>query len=217
MDLTFYLPQTVSDAITNGGLRSEISFFTSYKNNILPDITKNNVINGLTRYRKFFCIYPDDLIYLRAYLAYPSLAMDNVLIRQGTLTDTQDEADDYTGWKGSGTLKNSLTVGEITSMVVTSENEGEGYNVGDLICLQGESEDDFIRSTGVTWDGYDATLSFASGTTIRQDYNAEACVSSIIERGAGNEYAFWIKETVPLDIASFINNVSRINFLYRSF
>jgi hypothetical protein len=216
MSLTFFLPVNISDLSTNGGIRSGNYFTTAYKNNLLPDINKSEVITGLTRYRKFFVVPEETKMFMRVFFTYPSLALDKVLIHEATASDTQSEVDDYARWKGSGLLKESLTAGSITEVVLTSENEGEGYNIGDLICLIGENGNEYLRCSSVIWDGYEATLSFVSGTSIIQNYDAGTYVSAVVERGSANEYGFWIKETIPMDISSFLNNISRLDFLHRS-
>jgi hypothetical protein len=104
----------------------------------------------------------------------------------------------------------------LASLVVTSENEGEGYNAGDLVRISDGTNEDFIRVLSVAWNGYEATITPVSGTSIGSAYSSGAYVSAVLERGNGNVFAFWFKETIPMDIASYLNNLSRIEFLHRS-
>jgi hypothetical protein len=142
--------------------------------------------------------------------------MDNALIRIATDTDTQADADGYTGWQGSGLLKTAISAGGITSLVVISENTGQGFNPCDLLYLSEGDNFDFIRIRSVTWAGYEATIIPVDNTFIGSDYSTAAYASAIIERGQRDDYAFWFKETIPMDIASHINNLNRLKFLRRN-
>jgi hypothetical protein len=215
MILIFFLPQTINDLDGNGGIRAGVSFYSAYKNNLLPDISKSEVDSGFVRYRKFFAVSDYNISLLRAYLSQPSSAMDNVLIHTATDTDTQVEADDYTRWKGSGILKTSVIAGELASLVVTSENEGEGFNPLDLVIISSGNNKELIRIKSVSWNGFEATITPVNDTFLGSGYSSGAYVSACIERGAVTTPAFWFKETIPRCIASHINNISRLKFFCR--
>lgn len=222
MTTSFYRSRYSNDTEANGGRLALSSYGISFyirngqKNNLLPDVINSEVLSGFERYRKFFLVAEYDIAFLEAYLAYPSSAMDNVLIHAATPTDTQAEADDYTQWKGAGLLKNLVLAGDISFMVVTSENEGEGFNPGDLLRIADDDNNDFLRIKSVSWSGHEATITFMDDSIIGSGYDAGAYVSAVIERGNGNVFGFWFKENIPMDIPSYLNNLSRVEFLHRS-
>ncbi len=210
---TYFKSAIVNDTDSNGGVISGNQITNNQRNNLLPDVMLYEVIAGKTRYRKLFAIPDDPFIILDVFLKSPSLAMDKVLINTGTDDDTQAEADDYTLWKGSGTLKEALSAGMVTSLIVTSENEGEGFNAGDMIRLSDDTNEEFIRILSVTWAGYDATLECEIVTMIGNDYDVGTYISAVLEKGSGDICPLWVKEIVPANCLSYINNISRIKFL----
>lgn len=213
MRINLFKSLKFNDDSDNGGIISETPIISNRKNNVLPDITSEEVSAGLTRYRKIFLVPEIQIPLFKIYLRHPSTSQDQALIRKATYTDTQDDADDYTLWKGSGTLQTSLTAGSISTIVVQSENTGAGFNPLDLIRLSDGTNEDFIRIYSVSWNGAIATLTCPSSSYLSYDFLSGSYVSSCIEKGVIDITAIWLKEVVPVDIAYHRNNINRIRFL----
>jgi hypothetical protein len=213
MYFAYFKSLTVNDSTANGGVISANQIINNQRNNVLPDVLLYEIVAGKVRYRKVFAVPEEPFISLNAFLKRPSLAMDKILIHAGSDDDTQAEADDYDLWKGSGILKEAIIAGLLTTFIVISENEGEGFNGGDYIRISDDTNEDFLRILSVTWDGYEATLECGIDSMIGNDYEAESYVSAIVERGSGETCPLWIKETIPINCLSYIDNISRIKFL----
>jgi hypothetical protein len=214
--LSYFKPLTVNDSIANGGSFSGNPVINYRRNNLFPDVSTEEVIDGYTRYRKFFIIPNEKLTIIQAF-ALPSTADDAMLIRLGTDTDTQAEADDYTGWKGAGALLAALSVGLVTTISVQAEYPGVGFNDNDLIRIGDDENEDFVRVKTVSWSGRIATMTMMPFQYITSSYLIGDNASALVEISALiTSQAIWIKEMIPEDIQSYMNNLTRLTFKGRN-
>lgn len=215
--LSYFKPLTMNDSVANGGGFSGNPVINYRRNNLFPDVSTSEVIDGYTRYRKCFVIPNEKLTILQAF-ALPSYADDGMLIHLGTDTDTQADADDYTGWKGAGNLLAVLSIGLVTTISLQAEYPGVGFNDNDLIRIGNNDEnEDFVRIKTVSWAGRVATLTMMPFQFITSAYSIGDSVSSVLEISALiSSQAFWVKEMVPTDIKSYVNSLTRLTFKGRN-
>lgn len=214
--LSYFKPLTINDSTANGGGFSGVPVINYRRNNLFPDVSTEEVIDGYTRYRKFFVIPNEKLTILQVF-ALPSYADDGMLLHLGTDIDTQADADDYTGWKGAGTLLAALSAGLATTISVQAEYPGIGFNDNDLIRIGDDENEDFIRIKTVAWSGRTATLTMMPFQYITSSYLIGDNASALIEISALiTSQAIWVKEMVPEDIKSYMNSLTRLTFKGRN-
>jgi len=208
--LFFFKSEKVDDSNYNGGHISSQPLIEK-KNELLPTVPLEKAITGTVYYRKFFIIPEYTCPTLRIFLDAPSLANDNCLIQQGTCTDKQSDVIDYTEWKGTGILQDTLDNSiAITSFSVLSKISGQGFNVLDLVRISDGINKDFIRIKSLSWSGNIVTLVFFDDTFINSSYEVGANISACIERGRNNKMSVWIKENIPVEIGMYSNNINYI-------
>ena len=213
LDAHFFHAVKNSDLDDNGGILDISPILTNKKNNLLLDVTPDEVSEGLIRYRKLFLILQRELPFLKIYLSQPSTGSDNLLIHSGTDTDTQEDAESYISWKGSGTLYTPLSAGDITSIVVQSKNEGEGFNPFDIIRLSDGINEDFVRINAVSWVDDIATMTCISDSYLNYDYPVGSYISACIEKGVCSITPIWVKEVIPQDIFYYRSSINRLKIL----
>jgi hypothetical protein len=209
--LSFLKSSVINDGDTNGGIVSNIPIPNYQRNNFLPNVSQPETESGFIRHRKLFVVPDQELIALKC-LILPSTACDASLICQGTEDDTQVDATAYISWKGSGTLRDSLSAGALSSFTIISENEGIGFNPGDLLRIADDNNEDYARLMSVSWNGYIATLTFGILQLVAHDYITGAFVSSCVELSNVTSQALWFKETVYADTGMYINNLNQMIF-----
>ena len=207
-ELKFYKAATVGDTSSNGGRMSANEIADGVKNNVWPDVPQGERLAGSTKYRKvFFKVANDDdtkLINPRLFVETPTPGDDRVLIFPGTQTDVQGDLTGTERQYGGGWLDVNVSIGA-TSIDVNVEAAADAvFQNGDLIRISDKDGVDdasgnveFLRldaTTGVTWNGDKATLTFESGQSLQSGYNAAGTrVSSVIE---------------PADVESYWDNWS---------
>jgi hypothetical protein len=193
-------PANINDTTANGGRMSATDVADGVKNNIWPDVPQAERTAGSVKYRKLFIKIANDddlaLIDPKIFIETHTPGDDTIVMMAGTQTDTQAEADDYTRFYGTGDLDADISSG-VSSIAVNVEpgNASAGDNVfqnGDLIRVSSQDgvdnptgETEFLRldaSTGVSWNGDKATLTFDTGVTLANSYTAaNTRVASVIE------------------------------------
>ena len=214
LDAHFFHAVKNSDLDDNGGILDISPILNNKKNNLLIDVTPDEVSQGLIRYRKLFLIPQRELPFLKIYLSQPSTGTNNLLIHSGTPTDTQEDAENYISWKGSGLIYTALLAGDITSIVVQSKNEGEGFNPFDIIRLSDDTNEDFIRINAVSWNGNIATLTCIPNSYINYNYPVVSYISACIEKGVCSITPIWVKEIIPEDIFYYRSSINRLKCLF---
>ncbi|MBF0213055.1 MAG: hypothetical protein HQM00_05745 [Magnetococcales bacterium] len=209
-DLTVRKSVTVNDTTSNGGKMGLAASVvtTGSKNNVWPDIPEAERVAGSTRWRKLFIRIAPAVTTLasetRVFLEKHTPGDDTIVLawagnRNDSQTDTQAEADDYTTFFGGGDLDANASAGASSITVeVEPGNASSGHAIfhnGDLIRISNKASqsaetgtEEFLRlhaSTGVSWSGNVATLTFASGVTLENAYTTSegTRVQSVIEVG----------------------------------
>jgi hypothetical protein len=195
-ELKYYQPTTINDTTSNGGRMTITEIADGVKNNIWPDVPQGERVNGSTKYRKAFIkvANDDDIILIdpRIFVETHTPGDDRVLIFPGSQTDVQGDITGSERLYGSGSLDVDVLAGD-TTIDVNTESQADGiFQNGDLVRI---SDKDSVNdangsvelllldpSTGVTWSGDKATLTFASGVTLANGFSAaNTKISSVIE------------------------------------
>ncbi len=201
-EIKLYKSATANDTPSNGGVMSTNEVADGIKNNVWPDVPQAERTAGSIKYRKSFIkIANDDDITLvdpRIFIETHTPGDDSIVLMAGTQTDTQAAADDYTRFYGAGDL-NADAIAAATSITVNVESGNESgvgnheiFQNGDLIRISdktsvdaGTGSTEFLRldaTTGVSWNGTVATLTFEAGAELANAYLAvDTRVASVIE------------------------------------
>jgi len=167
-DLKLYKSVTVNDGNSNGGGMSVNEVVSNQATNLFPNVTQAERTAGITRYRKLFTKVHDggnEVLYNhKLWIKKQTPAADSIYIKAGTNSDTQAQADDYTGWLGCGRL-NTLASADSTSIEVLFEDAGIGISDGDYGWLSDSTNEEFVEVSGVSWDSHTATITLTSGLT----------------------------------------------------
>jgi hypothetical protein len=175
-ELKLYKSAIVSDTVANGGRMGTVEITSGVATNVFPNVTQSERTAGITRYRKTYTkVYDassETLYNHKAFIKKQSPADDYVQVKAGTNTDTQAEADDYTGWLGCGKVNASVAL-DSTSVEVLFE-AASGIQAGDKAWLSDGTNEEYLTvssdSTAVTWVGSTATIILTTGTIYA--YNA---------------------------------------------
>ena len=198
-ELKFYRAAVSSDQTSNGGRMSATEVATGVKNNLWPDVPQSERLSGSTKYRKAFLKVASAenlaLIDARIFVETPTPGGDRVLFFAGTQTDTQAAITGAERYYGAGQLNANVSSGA-TSIVVNTEggSADAAFANGDLIRISDKTTVDavsgnaeFIRlaaTNAVSWNGTNATLTFAAGQTLTNSYVAASTrVASVWEAG----------------------------------
>ena len=199
-EIKLYKSATVNDTASNGGVLSTDEVADGVKNNVWPDVPQAERTAGSTKYRKLFIKVANDddltLVDPKLFIETHTPGDDTIVMMAGTQTDTQADADDYTRFYGAGNLDTDVSAAASTIDVnVEDGNASAGDNIfqnGDLIRISDKTSVDaetgsveFLRldaSSGVSWNGNKATLTFESGVTLANGYlAANTRVASVVE------------------------------------
>lgn len=189
----------VNETVNNGGRMSIASVTSGVKNNVWPDVPQAERTAGSVKYRKLFIKIANDddlaLIDPKVFIETYTPGDDTVVMMTGTQTDTQWAADDYTRFYGAGDLDADVSSGVSTIDVnVEPGNASAGDNIfqnGDTIRISSQDgvtnpvgTTEFLlldATTGVSWNGDKATLTFDSGVTLANSYvAADTRVGSVV-------------------------------------
>ena len=199
-EIKLYRSETVNDTDSNGGVMSTTEVADGVKNNVWPDVPQAERTAGSVKYRKAFIKVANDddlaLVDPRIFVETHTPGDDSIVLMTGTQADTQAEADDYTRFYGAGDLDANVSAAATTVDVNVEVGNDSGnheiFQNGDLIRISDKASVDagtgnveFLRldaTTGVSWNGLKATLTFESGVELANGYTAtETRVASVIE------------------------------------
>lgn len=153
-DLKVYLPVTVNDLATNGGIMSSNVVLSGVVQNVWPHVPRAERASGSNKYRKLFCKASDDadgtLIAPQYWLDDVTVGDDWFTMFAGTMVDTLA---DVTGWD-TGTETNRKygvarlqTAATAASKTIVLELEDASLGTGsDIIFVSGDT----IRITDKT-------------------------------------------------------------------
>jgi hypothetical protein len=166
-DLKLYKSVTVGDGLSNGGRQSYNEVISNQATNLFPNVTQAERTAGITRYRKTFSKVHDDgnetLYNHKLWIKVQTPAGDLIQVKAGTNTDTQAEADDYTGWLGCGRLNQAVSA-DSTEIEVLFE-DASGIQTSDVGWLSDGTNEEFVSVTGVSWVVNTATITLSAGLT----------------------------------------------------
>lgn len=146
-DLKVYLPKTVNDLATNGGLMSNNMVTSGVVQNVWPHVPRAERVSGSKKYRKLFCKVGDDadgtLIAPQYWLDDITPGDDWFTFFAGTMTDTLA---DITGWETGADTKRKYGVFRISSDItagtktIVGELEDSTLGTGaDIIAAIGDT------------------------------------------------------------------------------
>lgn len=184
----FFKAQINNDTPDNGGLISTEVIADGVKNNIFPDASKNERLNGSTKYRKVFLGLrnPDNTaaIDVKLFVLRPTQAQDAVLMVNTDYNNEQYNIEPYTRRWGAGSLVAEALVGA-TSLTVTPEQSiYEVYQVGDTLAVTTRNESnptalvDYYLINDVVADGANKIITLNRG--LDNAMPAGAVVSSCV-------------------------------------
>ena len=199
-EIKLYKSATVNDTAGNGGVMSTDEVADSVKNNVWPDVPQAERTAGSVKFRKVFIKVANDddltLVDPRVFVETHTPGDDTIVLMTGTQSDTQADADDYTRFYGAGDLDTDVSAAASTIDVNVEDGNASGgdaiFQNGDLIRISdktsvdaGSGNVEFLRldaSSGVSWNGNKATLTFDTGVTLANAYlAADTRVASVIE------------------------------------
>ena len=163
------------DAGGNGGKIADAQIIDNMINNLFPNVTEDERVAGITRYRKFFVknlnTENKGLVNWSAGIATPSPAADFFRVKPGTDTDTQADAASYTDWAGAGILTAAATAAD-TSITAVFE-ASDGVKAGDAIKISDGASSEYatVDTGGVSWAGNTATITLTAGIGFNPCFN----------------------------------------------
>ncbi len=187
VDMKFYKSLVVSSDSSNGGGMSYDEAVSGSKNNIWPNVSGQNRLDGIDLYRKIFGAphsdTDDDFVDPRIWNHSPTDGDDYLYLFAGTKVDTEATINETRKF-GCGKLAVDVSMGA-TSFTVTVENAAltsifqasDKIRVSNKISpeLAGDTEEIQLNSTTPTINGLDVTVYFDVGTT-----NAYLAINSFI-------------------------------------
>lgn len=187
-NVQFFKAQVNDDTANNGGLISNTLIADGVKNNIFPDASKNERLNGSTKYRKVFLGLrnPDSTaaIDVKLFVLRPTQAQDAILMVEPYSDGTQRWINQSNRRWGAGTLVADALVGA-TSLTVTPEQSiYDVYQVGDTLAITTRNESnptalvDYYQISAVVADGANKTITLNRG--LDNAMPAGAVVSSCV-------------------------------------
>lgn len=185
----FFKAQTNNDLPENGGQISTTLVADGVKNNIFPDASKSERLNGSTKYRKLFLGLrnPDNTaaIDVKLFVLRPTQAQDAVLMVEATGVSTQGEISAANRRWGSGILFAEASVGSTTITVTPEQTIHDVFKVGDTIAITTRSEIsqsdpiDYYIISAVSADGANKIITLNRG--LDNAMPVGAVVSSCLE------------------------------------
>ena len=187
-EITFWRPQEVSDALTNGGRVSFNQIVSATSQNVFGHAFSAERAAGSTKYRKV-CVRVnndnDETLYAalcRMFGVTPG--GDAVAFAMGTARDTQADADDYTYRYGAGTVNTALTAGGST-IIVDCESAAHATafgQVGDVVFVTDKT----------AWDSGTGNIEQHEVAT-RSVSGTQLTITTVAT--LANSYAAWSSET----------------------
>ena len=199
-DIKFFKSTSVNNTTTNGGKISANRVTTNTLNNLFPNVTSAERTAGVTRYRKVFMKNENssDIVLetTKLYIGMLSSGEDYFRMVEGTDSDIQSDADDYTNWFGSGILNTNLLSGESSMEVAYDTNDGVFSGESILLRLDDGTNNAEVQLVGSpSWLGNIATLSFSGA--LEADFDADdTVVSTVVELGEVKpESSSWLESS----------------------
>lgn len=184
----FFKARVNDDTPENGGLISTDLIADGVKNNIFPDASKNERLNGSTKYRKVFLGIrnPDNTaaIDVKLFMLRPTQAQDAVLMVETDGNNDQDRIDALDRRWGAGTLVAEALVGATILTVTPEQSIYDVYQVGDTIAVTTRNESnptalvDYYLINAVAVSGANKVITLNRG--LENAMPAGAVVSSCI-------------------------------------
>jgi len=188
-DLVLNKSVTISDAGTNGGRASFTQVSSNVLSNMFPNVTQAERTSGVTRYRKFFFrnknASNESAVNSRIWISQRSLGGDYFRLKAGTDSDVQSEADDYTGWMGTGYLTSPLST-DATTMEALFDAATGVYNGSRIRLCDSSGGEEFLTvksSGGVSWNGNTATIITTAGVRSTYPASENSLVSGVVDLG----------------------------------
>jgi hypothetical protein len=167
-NVQFFKAQVNDDTPINGGLISNTLIADGVKNNIFPDASKNERLNGSTKYRKVFLGLrnPDNTaaIDVKLFVLRPTQAQDAVVMVEATSDSTQDDIISSNRRWGAGSLFAAASVGSTTITVTPEQAVHDVFKVGDTIAITTRNENN--ASDPIDYYTIDAISNSGSNKTI---------------------------------------------------
>jgi hypothetical protein len=169
----FFKAQTNNDLPENGGPISTTLVADGVKNNIFPDASKSERLNGSTKYRKLFLGLrnPDNTaaIDVKLFVLRPTQAQDAVLMVETSNNGTQEDIIVTNRRWGAGMLVSAVSVGATSITVTPEQSVYDVFQAGDTIAITTRSETspsdpiDYYIISAVSADGANKIITLNRG------------------------------------------------------
>lgn len=200
-NIKFYKSTNSNDTAGNGGLISSNVIINNTVNNLFPDVTPSERVDGKIRDRKFFMRNENvDNLSLRLtelWISARSTGDDCYQIKQGSDVDIQSDVDGYVDWHGAGLLAVTVGSGE-TQIEVTYDTDSGVFSGENLfIKINDGANEAKVQVVGTpTWIGNTATI-VISGELGYNFAMTDTVVSTIMDLGdVEKSFNFWAELSV---------------------
>lgn len=210
----FYKATVNDDTPNNGGLISTTLIADGVKNNIFPDASKNERLNGSTKYRKAFLSLrnPDSTpaIDVKLFVLRPTQAVDSITLIKKGKTDTQSSILSTDSRWGAGFLLSAAAVGVTTITVAPEQSLHEVFESGDTIAITTRNESnptalvDYYIINAIVADGVNKVITLNRG--LDNAMPAGAVVSSCITKSTFSATATQLQATATFDFNQIVLN-----------
>lgn len=184
----FFKAQTNNDLPENGGPISTALVADGVKNNIFPDASKSERLNGSTKYRKLFLGLRNTdntpAIEVKLFVLRPTQAQDAVLMVETDGNNRQVLIHETDRRWGAGSLVADAAAGATSISVLPEQRLYEVYQVGDTIAITTRNESnptaliDYYLINAVVADGTNRIITLNRG--LDNAMPAGAVVSSCV-------------------------------------
>lgn len=185
----FFKAQTNNDLPENGGPISTALVADGVKNNIFPDASKSERLNGSTKYRKLFLGLRNTdntaAIDVKLFVLRPTQAQDAIVMVQTDIIKTQSNINVTDRRWGAGMLVTAVSVGETTITLTPEQTVYDVFQVGDTIAITTRNETsqsdpiDYYLISAVVADGANKVITLNRG--LDNAMPVGAVVSSCLE------------------------------------
>ncbi len=190
-ELKWYKSEAISDATTNGGRPSNALVITGQKGNIFPDVSDDERLPGITRYRKVFAAVDntssDKLLNTKLHFLGVTPAEDYVTLFEGTSIDRQADITGAERNYGNGFLTSTISPGDTTFDVSLQSSSQVIFNEAspdNTIVLYNGADAEYFDNVSAVKVGPVVTLSLDTGDAIVNTYTAaNGSVGSVLTLG----------------------------------
>jgi len=183
-DLVLYTATKNTSDLSNGGVMSSNIAVSGVQDNIFPDVSDNEKLNGSTTWRKVFwknnnssnLALRNPIVALTQYTS----GNDIIVFCEGNNTDTQLDIQNTTRFYGSAQLRISVSAGA-TILQGTLENVNiVTFVTGDNIRIGNATQSEYFNNVTVSINNLNIAITLHAGDSIQGTYTSSTTVISSI-------------------------------------